>query len=312
MRSSLPPSVALARCQEYSADHLQDLLQTLCSAVALPDSLHGQVVLLKPNLISSRGPALACTNPLFVREVALMLHDRGARVKIGDSPAFGTTASVMARHGMTEAVADLPVEAVTLKTPVLRTIAGGVQVGIAAEALECDLLLSLPKLKAHNQMFVTCAVKNFFGTVVGMRKALLHMTRGGSHDEFARLLHALPDLLPPSLSLVDGIEVMHISGPLAGKPLWLGCVGMSRCPVAMDTAVLDLLELAQERSPLWRVAHDLRHPGSVSAMIDYPLARPDQFHGAGFVACDCLNPVRFQPLRLVKSAVRRFRLALSG
>lgn len=304
--------VALIRCGGYQPPLLAEALQSLLAHLELPASLPGMTVLLKPNLISSRGPSLACTHPRLIAAVARWFIDQGARVKIGDSPAFGTTSSVMARHGMTDLLAGLPVEQVQFRTPVRRTLAGGLTVEIAAEALECDLLVNLPKLKAHNQMYMTAAVKNFFGVVVGIRKAMLHMRCGNSHREFAEMVLALPDLLGPHLSIVDGIEPMHRSGPLDGEPLDLRCLAGSRCPVTLDTALMQLLELAPEKSPLWQVAADGGHPGSRAGGIHYPLAGPREFRGSGFVAPGDLHPIRFSPLRLLVGAMRRLGLAIRG
>ena len=46
----------------------------------------------------------------------------------------------------------------------------GVCVPVAADALETDLLVGLPKIKAHNQMYLACAVKNRFGTIKVMKE----------------------------------------------------------------------------------------------------------------------------------------------
>jgi uncharacterized protein (DUF362 family) len=216
----------------------------------------------------------------------------------------------MERHGMTKALLGLDYEQVQFKTPVSRKIYTGLTVEIAAEALECDLLLNLPKLKAHNQMYMTAAVKNIFGIVVGIRKAMMHMRHGGSHEEFAEILLGLPDLLPPHVSVVDGIEVMHRSGPLDGDSLSLGVVGGALSPVALDTALMDLLELPFQKSPLWQAAAAMHHSGSCSDDIMYPLAVPSAFHGSGFIPPEGLNPVRFNPLRFLVSSLRRFKLAI--
>lgn len=253
---------------------------------------------------------MACTDSRFIAAVAGWFADHGARLKIGDSPAFGTTMSVMARHGMTELPRRMPVEPVQFSTPVARTLENGVTVEIAAEALECDLLVNLPKLKAHNQMYITGAVKNFFGIVVGMRKAMLHMRHGSSHRQFAEILLELPGLVGPHLSLVDGIEVMHRSGPLDGEALGLQCIAGSRCPVALDTALLTLLNLPVGNSPLWQAAARRNHPGSNAADIRYPGTGPGDFQGSGFIAPCALNPIRFSLLRLLAGAVRRLALVI--
>lgn len=303
-------AVVLSRCDDYSPRLLAEGIEFIMSHLELPVSLTGSTVLLKPNLISSRGPALACTHPDFLAAVALWFIDHGAKVKIGDSPAFGTTVSVMARHSMMEKLAGIPVELVYFKTPVPRTLSNGVAVEIAAEALECDLFVNLPKLKAHNQMYMTGAVKNFFGIVVGMRKALLHMRHGSSHQRFADMLLCLPELLAPHLSLVDGIEVMHRSGPLDGEPLMLYCLGGSNSPVALDTALLTLLELPVEKSPLWKAAADRMNLGCHPVDISYPGSDPRDFAGSGFIAPTVLNPIRFNPFRLLVNGIRRIGLAI--
>jgi len=309
--TSIPKTtVLLKKCPSYTPSLLEEHLQVMMSYLDLPDTFHGRTILLKPNLISSRGPALACTNPLFLAAVARCFHDKGAKIRIGDSPAFGTTKSVMERHGMTAALNGLPFEQVHFKSPERRTFADGVTVDIAAEALECDLFVNLPRLKAHNQMYITCAVKNFFGIVVGMRKAMIHMRHGGSHREFSDILLALPDLVTPHLSLVDGIEVMHRSGPLDGEKLMLGCIAGAYCPVALDTAMLELLSLPKTHSPLWQAAYDQGHAGSQPENLLYPLDVPSQYHGSGFDPPEGLNPVRFNPFRLLLGGMRRLKLAI--
>ncbi len=310
MMNSSSRNVILTRCADYSAPLLQKSVDCILSHLELPVSLAGSTVLLKPNLISSRGPALACTHPELIAVVACLLRDCGAKIKIGDSPAFGTTTSVMERHGMMEKLAGLPVELVHLQTPVARTVSTGLTVQVAAEALECDLMINMPKLKAHNQMYMTGAVKNFFGVVVGVRKAMLHM-RFGSHREFSNIILGIPELFPSTLSIVDGVEVMHRSGPLDGEPLQLHLVGGSNCPVALDTSLLTLLELPVQQSPLWHAAARKQHPGSSASTIRYPELIPDDFFGSSFIAPESLNPIRFNPLRLISSAIKRIRLAIS-
>ena len=43
-------------------------------------------------------------------------------------------------------------------------------VTVAREAMECDIFVGLPKIKAHNQMYMTLAVKNIFGIVKGVQQ----------------------------------------------------------------------------------------------------------------------------------------------
>ena len=301
--------IAILRCSGYDDEVLDPVLAGCLTALFTEQSLSGSTVLLKPNLISGRGPALACTHAAFLLSTARYFLDRGARVAVGDSPAFGSAREVLAKHRMLTPLERLQVKVVNFRTPLECLLDNGVKVEIAAEALDCDLFVNLPKFKAHNQMYVTGAVKNFFGTIVGMRKALMHMRNGSSHEEFSEILIRLPALFPNHMSVMDAVEVMHGSGPLDGDLLKLGCVAASSCPVALDTAMLLLAGLPLEHSPLWCTASAMHAAGSSPDKHHYPLEQPHGFTAARFRPPGTLNPTRFNPFRFMVSGLRRFALA---
>ena len=266
----------------------------------------GSRVLLKPNLvIGGRNNGLPCTNPEFVAAVAQLFVDHGARVMVSDSPAFGSAKGVMASCGITEALKGLPVELVNFSAVRRLKLPCGISVGIARQALECDLLVNLPKVKAHGQLFVSLAVKNYFGALVGFQKPWLHARYGDVDNRFESLLIDLLAVLPNGVSLVDGIVAMHEDGPANGKPFPLAVIGGAVNPVALDTALLAILKLSPGQSPLWREGARRKLIGSSAAELVFPLAAPAQLAVDGFSAPERLKPVTFHPGRLVVGAIKR-------
>ncbi|NOQ46204.1 MAG: DUF362 domain-containing protein, partial [Desulfobulbaceae bacterium] len=197
--------VALARCPGYQAGNLARAIDTVISAVDPPENLTSCHVLLKPNLISAKKGTLPCTEGAFLLAVARWFLDRGAVVSVGDSPAFGTTTSVLARLEYTDQLQKLGVGLVNFSRVRTVILPSGIQVGMAADALDCDLLVNLPRVKAHAQLRITLAVKNCFGCLAGLRKPWWHMMYGGKQGRFADLLVELLSILPDSLHLADGI-----------------------------------------------------------------------------------------------------------
>ena len=303
MADTIP--IVLGRSNSYDIDRIKDFCDQAAPHLGVGESLRGSSVLLKPNLISSRAPKLACTDARFVRGVAEWFVDQGARLAIGDSPAFGSASQVMKKMGISAALQGLDVRAVEFKTPKEHILTHGVRVGIAEEAFDCDLFVNLPRIKAHSQMYVTIAVKNIFGVVCGMRKAICHMKNGVSHQKFGDLMLDLAALLPSQLTIVDGIEAMTRNGPINGDLLELGCLCAGRDPVGVDTVLLSLLELEREKCPIWRAAASR---GMTGARIDsiQCLGEPvASFEGSGFQAPTILNPVPFNPFRFMYSSLRR-------
>ncbi|MFH1215709.1 MAG: DUF362 domain-containing protein [Pseudomonadota bacterium] len=303
-------SVAILKCPHYDRKVIKDCLTAIFQA--LPFTFAGGAsILLKPNLVSGMGHrGLACSHPEFVAAAAEWFVDHGARVSVGDSPAFGRAPAVMDACGISGSLKGLPVRKIHFNKGRMVTLASGLAVKIADEALDCDHLINLPRVKAHSQTLVTLAVKNYFGTVKGFSKAILHQRLGGKEDIFARMLVDVAEILPDGVSIIDGIEAMHRSGPMDGEPFPLGVVAGAKNPVALDSAMLEVLGVNPEKSLVWRETRRRNLAGWRDGDLVYPLLRPDDVAVTGFVVPERLKPIPFLPLQVLRSILKRIRAQL--
>lgn len=295
--------VFLRQAPDYSlaANLVPELLDCVLPEVS------GSRLLIKPNFVALRGAHLCCTHPVIIAAVARHCLERGARVVVGDSPAFGTAQAIAQSIGLPALLRPLGLEVVTLGAGAKVTSAG-VPVRVSAEALEADLIVNLPKFKAHSQMRFSGAVKNLFGCVTGVRKAWLHALHGDKKDRFAAIICGLMEVLPPTVSLMDAVTAMHRTGPIAGDPFPLGLLGASASPVALDTAAAMILGARAEHFPIWRHCLDKGFPGADARELEYPLDRPENFDATGFMLPASLKPESFRPDILLKSLIKRMWL----
>lgn len=321
MKAPAPPAalpVALMRHSACDAPHLAEAVGRVLDAACLPAHTPlraGARVLIKPNLLL--GKPLACTSPEVVAAACAWLLDHGARLVVADSPGFGRARNVAQAIGLAEALAPLGLSVRQLDKPVSVALplpsghAEKTRFPISRLALESDLILSLPRVKAHSQMLLTLAVKNCFGCVSGMRKALIHARQGRDPRFFADCLAAFWAALPPVAALADGIVAMHVTGPSRGEPLALGLLGASSSAVALDEALCAVLHLAPEDVPLGAALARRKAPGSAAAGTDvvFPLQRPEDFDANNFVLPGTLSHTSFHPARLVYSCLRRIAAA---
>ncbi|MBD5646958.1 MAG: DUF362 domain-containing protein [Desulfovibrio sp.] len=305
--------VALVRCHSHAPPEVREAVTQALDASGIAVS-RGTRVLVKPNLLMAK--PLACTHPQVVAAACQWLLARGASVEVADSPGFGRASAVARAIGLTEALEPLglgvapPDRAVRVEL----TLPDGARLPfrVSRRALECDLVLSAAKVKAHSQMELTLAVKNCFGCVPGLRKALVHAREGQEPDLFADALAALWAALPPVGALADGVTAMHVTGPSRGEPFDLGLVGASVSAPALDTALRELL--GAPMPPLEAALGRRAAAGDAAARPDavYPLLTPGECRVEGFIVPATLKHTSFRPGRLVKSLCRRVWAALRG
>jgi len=244
--------VALVATPDYSPANLDASLAALLQHLGGLERYirPGQRVLIKPNLLSGKPPEKAVTtHPELVRAVIEAVQRAGATPLVGDSPGIGTPLQVARSCGILEVCARTGAEFVPFEETTTISLGEGSfqRLEIARAVLEADAIINLPKLKTHQMMGMTCAVKNLYGAVVGMRKIRLHLQAGTSKATFAELLLALAGRLSPALTIVDAVTAMEGNGPGSGDPLHLGVLfGGADC-VAVDTLALELTGLPPER-----------------------------------------------------------------
>jgi len=108
--------------------------------------------------------------------------------------------------------------------------------------LDADVIINISKMKTHSLMLFTGAIKNLFGTIVGLGKSELHK-QFPSPQQFSLVLIKIYEILKNKviLNIMDGIIGMHGEGPSAGKPYHFGILLASRKATALDYVALKLM-----------------------------------------------------------------------
>lgn len=250
----------------------------------------GQKVLIKPNMLAGRAPEKAVTtHPELVRAVILQAQAAGGIVSVGDSPGVGSPRQVAARCGILTVVAETGATFASFSESVPVRIRSGTfhQLELARDILDADVVINLPKLKTHQMMGLTCAVKNLFGAVVGMRKPRLHLQAGADKAFFALMLLELADYIRPALTIVDAVVGMEGDGPGSGDPIQLGALLAGAEPLAVDAAAIELVGM--KTAAVWTQQLALqRH---------HPCARLDHVELYG-TALATLRPPSFAPAKI--------------
>lgn len=252
-------TVALVRCHDYDPERVARAIAGQFERLGGIERFvkPGDTVLIKPNLIAPRShrQCPAQTHPEVILAVARLLKDFGARPFVGDSSAWANAATCIRALELTEPLAKLGVPVKQLdESRTCRLGPGRARVQLSAAALDADVIVNLPKFKAHQQLVTTFAVKNMFGCVSGKRKALWHFRRGNDMARFCELLIDVCRYLRPALTIVDGIVAMEGQGPIGGTNKPLGWLIGGTDPIAVETICGRLIDLPAGQIPIVRTA----------------------------------------------------------
>jgi len=248
--------VALIRCEDYTPEKVKD---ALCRQFDLLGSLNkfvkpGDAVLIKPNLIAPKSRSNCTqTDPAVILETAKILKDYGAKPFVGDSPAWGNVFNCIKKLKLEQPLKALGVPVRQLDKPKKYKI-NGVTVGISSVATDADVIINLPKFKAHQQLTATFAIKNMFGTVSGKYKAYWHFEKGHTQAEFCEFLIEVYKFLSPVITIVDAVNVMEGPGPISGRPRPLGFLIGSEDPIACEAVCAKLVNIDPLSLPMIKKA----------------------------------------------------------
>ena len=225
----------------------------------------GDRVLLKPNMLAAKEPGMAVTtHPSLVRVVAELVREAGGTALVGDSPGIGGFLRVAEKCGIYEASRESGAALVEFNEGVeLQGVGTFRSIRLARAYFEADKIINLPKLKTHEMMTMTCAVKNLFGAVIGAEKAGWHLKAGSSRELFARLLLEIYLLKKPALNIVDAVNAMEGNGPGNGDPIKLGLLIAGANPVAVDVIAGRLAGIPSNLLHIEREAVSMGLPGAL-------------------------------------------------
>lgn len=243
--------VVLIRCEEYNIDLVYSSIKKGIDALGGIGNFvkNGEKILLKPNLLSGKSPENAvCTHPVVFEAILKILLENNIKVTYGDSPGFDSPLMAAKKSLIFDVAQKYKIEMADFDNGKEIEFLDGKYTKkflIANGVLNSDGIISLPKMKAHQLTRITGAIKNQFGCVAGLSKALFHLKIPNSYN-FAKMLVDLNLYLKPRLYIMDGIVAMEGNGPASGNPIKMNAIIISNDPVAIDSVFCKIINLNPE------------------------------------------------------------------
>ena len=205
--------VVLVRCESYDYKEVLAAVKRGMDLLggALKFVKKGEKILLKPNFLAAETPEkCVTTHPAVFKAVGEVFQAAGADLSYGDSPLSdprnrGEGFRRWRRRGRIENTLSRFQNG---RNVVFEKAIQNKKLFIANGALDCDGVISLPKLKTHGFQKMTCCIKNQFGYVPALRKGEFHVKTPSSVD-FAKMLVDLNMFIRPRLYILDGIKAMR-------------------------------------------------------------------------------------------------------
>lgn len=250
--------VIIVKCPDYKKTTVKNAIKKIIdfSKIDFPSGL-----LLKPNMLSARGPEESVTTHPVIVEVLSELLPKP--VYIGDSPpgnhkfiehywescgykeiADKTKATLVKIEGRST-VFNLNVAGRNISFP------------LSDFALKRQIF-NLPKFKTHNITVLTLCMKNLYGLIPGYPKGLLH-AQFPEPEYFNRFIIELYRLIENKIvfNLVDAVEIMDKNGPSSGRKRHYGYLIAGKNAVCVDTFCASIAGLSLQQVPSLKIYREI-------------------------------------------------------
>ena len=258
--------VFIARNQKYDRGLEETLREGLLACGYQAQQFAGKRVLLKPNLVEPcREIPQMTTHPAVIVAASEVFRRWGASVSVGEAPGHvRDTEMALDESGVGEALrsagldfADLNYQQVGWRRNRSRfsPLSG---IYFPQSVLEADYIVSMPKLKTHHWVGLTCSMKNFYGVLPGIKygwpKNVLH------HNGIPQTVADINASLSNSLAIVDGIDCMEGDGPILGSLKHMGLLLVGSNLPAVDATAAQIIGLRPERISYLQLVADRLGP----------------------------------------------------
>ncbi len=255
--------VSIVKCENYERDNVKNAINKSLDLIGGLSKFvrSGNTVLLKVNaIIGFPAERAATTHPAVVRAMAELVKEAGGVPLVGDSSgAFGFTGRSLEICGIAKAARDSGANLVNFESTgtysvnvngkILKTI------NIAKPVIDCDVLISMPKLKTHQLTKYTGAVKNFYGVIPGSGKAVIHRL-APSEESLSNAVVDVYSALKPVLAVMDGIVGMEGEGATNGTPVGSKVIISGADCVSVDAVASEVIGFFHRDIMTTRFAHE--------------------------------------------------------
>ncbi|MBU4076457.1 MAG: DUF362 domain-containing protein [Euryarchaeota archaeon] len=230
--------VSIVKCENYEHDNVKNAIKKSLDLIGGLSKFvkPGNTVLLKVNaIIGFPAERAATTHPAVVRAMAELVKEAGGIPLVGDSSgAFGFTGQSLEMCGIEKAASDAGAKLVNFESTgtypvkvngkILKTI------NIAKPVIDCDVLISMPKLKTHQL--------------------------APSEESLSHAVVDVYSAIKPALAVMDGIVGMEGEGATNGTPADSKVIISGADCVSVDAVASEVMGFFHKDIMITRFAHE--------------------------------------------------------
>lgn len=253
MKVTHEDSVVCRQCTVYESALLTKILSDSFRDLNISENcFYGKRIVIKPNLVmKAPSERAATTHPAVIDALLTLLGTTGAAdIVIAESPGGPYTATALRSIYKTCGMEDIAVrhgirlnfETGFQNIPAPNAVTSK-NFDILSPICEADIIINVCKLKSHSLTKMSGAVKNFFGTIPGLKKFEMH-ARFPDYKDFNSMLVDLCAMLHERMqviNIVDAVIGMEGNGPTGGEPRGIGAVLVSRNAFCADLLCTEIL-----------------------------------------------------------------------
>ncbi len=202
-------------------------------------------IVIKPNIVIAKNPSTGIiTNPLVVEAIIQHLLEKGCskeNLLIIEGSLQGVDSEIaIKKSGYYDLCKKYGIKFKdVLSGEFIKKEINGFQIQVSKDIIEADLIINVPVIKTHFQTGVSLGIKN-------MKGVINHSSRKNMHkNNLEEQIAHLSKILPKYITIADGSIGLEGMGPgILGEPANLGVIVAGKDPVAVDTVICKLINLA--------------------------------------------------------------------